>query len=442
MSLIDMANDLEYLSKDELISQANNPDGRYPVYLVLSEIKRRTDAEQAYMASMPAAQTTVAEEQVNKFIGAASESPMFTQTMPQGMDFSPNAAPPMTPPMQTMATGGQVKGMANGQSTYLDQYNQYLQNKAFYDAKVAKQQVPQKGYFARNYFDDDGNFRYGKAALDASIVLPFGGLAIGAGLKGLRALAGSKLGKRFLPQSPKEALQNLYSRPPDPRIGKLQPNLRTYRDKDGKLRTFEFKPNVNKDKLGRADLDSTKGQFLRDRKFSPARAAGTVGVTSLIAQSLMPDGKKPVEAEDFGDFVYTPTETADGKAAIDPNDLIKLGGLLMSSGTPKELGTGLIGYADQKALEQATASEAEMAALYDLARARKAEAETDYMPIESLTNQLDVINDAYKAAYENGDADEMRRLGGLRNQLINQLSGIQGFALQSANTYDQFATAT
>ena len=52
MSLIDMANDLEYLSKDELISQANNPDGRYPVYLVLSEIKRRTDAEQAYMASM------------------------------------------------------------------------------------------------------------------------------------------------------------------------------------------------------------------------------------------------------------------------------------------------------------------------------------------------------------------------------------------------------
>ena len=45
-------------------------------------------------------------------------------------------------------------------------------------------------------------------------------------------------------------------------------------------------------------------------------------------------------------------------------------------------------------------------------------------------------------AYENGDADEMRRLGGLRNQLINQLSGIQGFALQSANTYDQFATAT
>ena len=83
-----------------------------------------------------------------------------------------------------------------------------------------------------------------------------------------------------------------------------------------------------------------------------------------------------------------------------------------------------------------------MSALYDLARARKAEAETDYMPIESLTSQLDVVNDAYKAAYENNDADEMRRLGALRNQLINQLSGIQGLALQSANTYDQFATAS
>ena len=52
------------------------------------------------------------------------------------------------------------------------------------------------------------------------------------------------------------------------------------------------------------------------------------------------------------------------------------------------------------------------------------------------------IRDSYKAAYENNDADEMRRLGALRNQLINQLSGIQGLALQSANTYDQFATAS
>lgn len=442
MSLIDMANDLEYLSKDELISQANNPDGRYPVYLVLSEIKRRTDAEQAYMASMPAAQTTVAEERVNEFSGAASESPTFTQTMPQGMDFSPNAAPPMTPPMQTMAAGGQVKSMANGQSTYLDQYNQYLQNKAFYDAEVAKQQVPQKGYFARNYFDDDGSFRYGKAALDASIAIPGLGLLGLAGRAGLQGLG--RIAPRIAPNVTarvKDYFRNPFTKP-DPRIGKLQPNLRTYRDKDGKLKTFEFKPNVNKDKLGRADLDSTKGRFL-DRTFSPSRTLGTIGGASLLAQSLIPDAKKPMEAKDFGDFVYTPpVQTEDGKAAIDPNDLIKLGGLLMSSGTSKELGTGLIGYADQKALEQATASESEMAALYDLARARKAEAETEYMPIESLTSQLDVINDAYKAAYENNDADEMRRLGALRNQLINQLSGIQGFALQSANTYDQFATAT
>ena len=114
----------------------------------------------------------------------------------------------------------------------------------------------------------------------------------------------------------------------------------------------------------------------------------------------------------------------------------------MTTGTPNDLGTRLIGYADQKALEQATASESEMTALYNLAQAQKAQAETEYMPIESLTSQLDVINDAYKAAYENGDADEMRRLGGLRNQLINQLSGIQGLALQSANEYDKFATAT
>lgn len=427
MSLIDMANDLEYLSKDELISQANNPDGRYPVYLVLSEIKRRTDAEQAYMASMPAAQTTVAEETIKDFTGAASESPMFTQTMPQGMDFSPNAAPPMTPPMQTMAAGGQIKSMATGQNTYLDQYNQYLQNKALFDAMEAERTKPAPGVF-----DSISNFaknRYGggiggagNLLLDASLAIP------GLGLVGYGARAGfqglSRLAPRIAPRTTarvKDYFRNPFTAPAKVTSkGKLTPG-------------------------GVAQKMGYKEEFLNPnyRVFSTPRTLSTIGGASLLAQSLIPDGKKPVETKDFRDFAYTPpVQTEDGKAAIDPNDLIKLGGLLMSSGTPKELGTGLIGYADQKALEQATASEAEMTALYNLAQARKAEAETDYMPIESLTNQLDVINDAYKAAYENGDADEMRRLGGLRNQLINQLSGIQGLALQSANEYDKFATAT
>ena len=441
MSLIDMANDLEYLSKDELISQANNPDGRYPVYLVLSEIKRRTDAEQAYMASMPAAQTTVAEETIKDFTGAASESPMFTQTMPQGMDFSPNAAPPMTPPMQTMAAGGQIKSMANGQSTYLDQYNQYLQAKALFDAKEAERTRPAPGVF-----DSISNFaknRYGggiggagNLLLDASLAIP--GLGLGylgakAGLKGL-----SKLAPQIAPKTTarvKDYFRNPFTKP-DVDTARKAAAEKIIKSRQG----MPSNPNLARREM--IPMGGTNLPAVAGRKFSPVRALGTTAGASLLAQSLMPDGKKPLEAEDFGDFVYTPTETKDDKAAIDPNDLIKLGGLLMSSGTPKELGTGLIGYADQKALEQATASESEMTALYNLAQARKAEAETEYMPIESLTSQLDVINDAYKAAYENGDADEMRRLGGLRNQLINQLSGIQGLALQSANTYDQFATAT
>ena len=441
MSLIDMANDLEYLSKDELISQANNPDGRYPVYLVLSEIKRRTDAEQAYMASMPAAQTTVAEERVKEFSGAASESPMFTQTMPQGMDFSPNAAPPMTPPMQTMAAGGQVKGMATGQGTYLDQYNQYLQAKALFDAMEAERTKPVPGLFDR--VSDFASNRYGgglggvgNLLLDASLAIP------GLGLAGLGARAGfqaaSRLAPRIAPKTTarvKDYFRNPFTKP-DVDTARKATAEKIIKSRQG----MPSNPSLARREM--IPMGGTNLPAVAGRKFSPVRALGTTAGASLLAQSLMPDGKKPLEAEDFGDFVYTPTETKDSKAAIDPNDLIKLGGLLMSSGTPKELGTGLIGYADQKALEQATASEAEMAALYDLARARKAEAETDYMPIESLTNQLDVINDAYKAAYENGDADEMRRLGSLRNQLINQLSGIQGFALQSANEYDKFATAT
>jgi hypothetical protein len=46
MNLVQLANDLEYVPKDELIKMSQDPNSSYPAYLVLSEIQRRTLNEQ------------------------------------------------------------------------------------------------------------------------------------------------------------------------------------------------------------------------------------------------------------------------------------------------------------------------------------------------------------------------------------------------------------
>ena len=68
MNLVQIANELEYVPKQQLAEMSQNPDSRYPQYLVISEIQRRTKNEKAYAAMKQQPTTTVAEEVVNEFI--------------------------------------------------------------------------------------------------------------------------------------------------------------------------------------------------------------------------------------------------------------------------------------------------------------------------------------------------------------------------------------
>lgn len=65
MSLIDIANELEYVPQEQLIQMTQNPDSRFPQYLVLSEIQRRNQMRRMYenqVNQMQMPQSTVAEE--------------------------------------------------------------------------------------------------------------------------------------------------------------------------------------------------------------------------------------------------------------------------------------------------------------------------------------------------------------------------------------------
>ena len=126
-NLIQAAQDLEYINKDKLIEMAQGGESRYPPYLVLAEIQRRTQLEKSYNAMQPQPTTTVAEEKVAEFAQAGLG----------GMD-SPNTLPPegnpMSPPPMQMAASGGLTGYANtGRTTYQDtfganEYPQYVQN--------------------------------------------------------------------------------------------------------------------------------------------------------------------------------------------------------------------------------------------------------------------------------------------------------------------------
>ena len=115
-NLVELSNELEFVPKEQLIQMSQDPNSTYPSYLVLSEIKRRTQMEKMYAAQQPKPETTVSDELVAEFAG----SPSGLGAMAQSSDI-PNAfqsgemgnmAPPS--PLMTAASGGLTGYQAGG----------------------------------------------------------------------------------------------------------------------------------------------------------------------------------------------------------------------------------------------------------------------------------------------------------------------------------------
>ena len=51
MNLVQLATELEYVPKDQLAQMSQDPNNRFPQYLVLSEIQRRTANEKGLCSS-------------------------------------------------------------------------------------------------------------------------------------------------------------------------------------------------------------------------------------------------------------------------------------------------------------------------------------------------------------------------------------------------------
>ena len=64
-SLVEIAKDLEYVPDEQLVTLANGSDPRFPPFVVISEIKRRTDMRSRVSEPMP--KSTVAQEMIQEF---------------------------------------------------------------------------------------------------------------------------------------------------------------------------------------------------------------------------------------------------------------------------------------------------------------------------------------------------------------------------------------
>ena len=105
-NLIEVAEELEFVPKESLIEMAQNPNSRFPSYMVLSEIQRRTQMEKMYNAArMERPETTVAQELVGEFSQPQGLAGAMTDDLGRlPNNFSDSVAPANS--LMQMANGG------------------------------------------------------------------------------------------------------------------------------------------------------------------------------------------------------------------------------------------------------------------------------------------------------------------------------------------------
>ena len=417
-NLVQLSNELEYVPKEQLAQMSQDPSSRFPQYLVLSEIQRRTANEKAYAAAQPQPTTTVAEEVVGEFMqpkglqaGMPSESAPTDSfsSEPMGMPASAPMQQPMQQPMM-MASGG-ITGYAVGGPAMSPLDRSFISGlgDSIYD----------------RYTDEDG-LDYSQALLDASMLIPGTLLARGAGL-GLKGLYQSgRLGDaaRFLGRQG----QKLYSKkrgPVDVKVDTIPSPLGPVGVKlPGKGREFApLRAGVSSAAIGIpaaniVDYMSEDNQIAQEEKRELTQ-------TEKDYQKIMQDIQ-------LANLKASQKDTKKGLGGgFSPTDLIQLGGTIMSAKNISELGQGIAGVAGASAERKTAAERAGLEARFLRAQTGKLEEETRLLPETALTKKIDSINAAIKLAVENGDDQQVVQLQQFLQYLVAQQAQTAGYNPQA-----------
>ena len=463
-NLVELANELEDFPKEQLIQMSQDPNSTYPSYLVLSEIKRRTQMEKMYAAQQPKPETTVAEEVVSEF----ASSPAGLGAMAQSSD-TPNAfqsgemgnmAPPS--PMQMMASGG-LTGYQAGSTTEQEMLkNQFLQSAGISDSsagigsanpmqeQINREEVDKNiGQLAQQYgvstlkyigaLNEDGSINYGKSALAIASLHPIVRYGKRAAL-GLGSAA-----QRFAPRLLQKA-KNLVTKPGM----KIQnPALKT---------GMQYGDDIIDPKTGAKIPKVITGP--RTLKMPTVRGIGNLALPSLVISNLIEGGRERQDERELqaklkaeqdkeaakqleADIAARQQAAADKEAELlakakesrQADMLIGLGGAIGSAKNLGELSSGISNaYFGVKSAEQAS----ELKGL----QGRLLEAKIANMEPQAIINEMNALTSYIKNAQDAGitiPEEEMKSINAQMTILREQLQILRdktgtGFAASESPT--------
>jgi len=470
MNLVQLANDLEYVPKDQLAQMSQDPNASFPSYLVLSEIQRRTANEKAYAAAQPQPTSTVAEEVVGEFMQPQGlQAGMPPESAPTDV-FSPESSGmPASAPMQ-MAGGG-LTSYAAGNRTSLSMGGPLSQS---FTNPNANQDIPpevlqevqsvasSKGADFLKFagvLKEDGSIDPLGATLAVASIVPIGRAAVWAGK------AGYNIGKKFLPGA-LSGLKGLAQKPftaPNPRLAKgLQQGQR-------KVKTEK----------GYKTIDTATGKEIKPLVFSPEKTLRTttsVALPAAIVKNISDsaqeqyaiDEEKKLDAErevrlaeeaeakrladiqaardkaaegnitSLSDFVSAKDKAERRRAGL---DMAQLGGVILGSQNLTDLGKGITGIARNMQTRDAVEGMAGAQKAYYEAQTGKLQAETLALPAKQLRSELEAYTKYYSDLQKAGDAASLEKAAQVLiyiDSLSNQLAEMQGYAsADAATTRDQ-----
>jgi len=335
MNLVQQANFLEDVPKEQLVSMSQDPNAQFPPFLVLSEIQRRTTNEKNYQAMVNQPTTTVAEEVVSDFAQPTGLQGGAPQATPLPTNISAGLSGAPTAPMQMAASGG-ITGYATGDMTALPAGSAPMMGAGMgmdalgdnLEAAIEQYGVP--ALKTLGIINDDGSINYGTAALQALSINPafrLGKAGLGVLGSGLPRFAPGTMSKlKGLPSK----IKNRFTSP----VSKVDERI------------------------------ITSGSMQTDRVFDAAKSGKTllntaqnVALPALVVKSMLPDGEEIVTeetAQDVYEKLLIPSNNKDvdtdskskGLGQMDYRDMIRLGVGIMGAKDMSELGKSVVGVLD------------------------------------------------------------------------------------------------
>ena len=448
-NLVQLSNELEYVPKEQLAAMAQDPNSRFPTYLVLSEIQRRTANEKAYEASQQRPTTTIAEEVVSDFMqpkglqaGMPSESAPTDafSSDPMGMP----ASAPMQQPMP-MASGG-LTSFQTGDRTALEQslQNSYLSNlllnnlalSSVVDAQTAIEDVKDSGVTPMQIGG-------GLLALAGAIPYVKRLKTIGQGTKNIYDKTIKPfVKKRYGSQpGPSQTVPTGVGAPftvgsktynpgqvtiPGPRIGALRNTL--LGTPEGRFLTAAVPITAGTYLM--SGYDPETGEYQEQRELTQAEK----------------DYQKLMQDIQTANLKASQEDTKKGlSGAFSPTDLIQLGGTVMGARNISELGQGIAAVAGASADRKTAAERAKLEARYLQAQTSKLEADIGAMPLQDALASLKQIDIFLKNINEGtGDATEqqIQELLQQRQFLQQKILEAQGYSSQAMSGTNQSLIAS